>query len=128
MSDAGREAIRFYIDQRADAIGSRRHFARSMQTRLDDVEDFVHAQSAVQTYMLAQAVAQQLTLLEQVLAALTDTGAEVRKTKGSDILSHAIRVAQTQQDNLRTTVDQLRASIQQGRMEQANENVAGAAD
>ena len=128
MSDAGREAIRFYIDHRADAIGSRRHFARSMQTRLDEVEDFVHAQSAVQTYMLAQSVAQQMTLLEQVLAALTQQEGELRKTKGSDVLGNAVKIAQAQQASLRTTVDKLRELIQQQRSEKANENAAEAAD
>lgn len=37
-SDLIRDAIRLYLDQQADLVGSRRHFQKSLQTRLDHLE------------------------------------------------------------------------------------------
>ena len=37
-SDLIRDAIRQYLDQQADLVGSRRHFQRSLQERLDALE------------------------------------------------------------------------------------------
>src|SRR3990172_7042500 len=68
LSDTGREAIRYYLDEMADQIGSRRHFSRSMQARFDALEDFFHMHMALQTYLLAHFSAHQLSLLEQVAA------------------------------------------------------------
>lgn len=36
--DLIREAIRHYIDQQTDVIGSRRHFYKSMKARMDQIE------------------------------------------------------------------------------------------
>lgn len=38
-SDLIREAIREYLDRQADIVGSRRHFQKTLQTRLDAIED-----------------------------------------------------------------------------------------
>lgn len=115
MSDAGREAIRYYVDNQTDEIGSRRHFSRTMQQRLNELEDFVHAHSAVQTYLLAQAIAQQMTLLEQIAGAMSEGSGQPRRWKGSELLSEATRIAVQQQSGLRATVDKMCELIDQQR-------------
>lgn len=55
-SDLIREAIREYLDQQADVVGSRRHFQKSLQTRLDSLEDtlkfHLHILMALMTSLL----------------------------------------------------------------------------
>ena len=108
MSDAGREAIRYYLDEMADQIGSRRHFSRAMQARLDELEDFVHMHMAVQTYLIAHFTAQQLSLSEQIAALLAKDGRKLHIWKGSDLLAEATKIAMQQQPTLRLTVDKMR--------------------
>lgn len=67
-----REAIRAHLENEADAIGSRRHFQRTLQTRLGEMEREVAGRVSDSTrmllfylhlivYMLAFALAQLLT-------------------------------------------------------------------
>jgi len=108
LSDMGREAITFYLDHQADQIGSRRHFSRSMERRMDGVEDFAHMHFALQTYLLAHFTAQQLTLLEGIAAAISHDGRQPRTWRGSDLLAEAARIAMQQQPALRNTVEKMR--------------------
>lgn len=62
-SDLIREALRLYLDEQEDIIGSRRHFQKSFQDRLDRLE---HAQSFhlnVALHVLAAGLAVILTAL-----------------------------------------------------------------
>lgn len=59
-SDLIREAIRRLLDEQEDLIGSRRHFQKSFQDRVDRLE-YAHAfQLNVLIYLLALALAQML--------------------------------------------------------------------
>ena len=107
LSAAGREAIRFYLETRADQLGSRRHFARSLQTRIDDLETFIHLHLALQTYLIAHFSARQLSLLEN------RAGGAGRVWKGSELLAEAVRIAMQQQPALRLTIEKLRAAATQ---------------
>jgi Arc/MetJ-type ribon-helix-helix transcriptional regulator len=52
-NDVIRDAIRQYLDEQADVVGSRRHFQKSLQTRLDHMESVLVFQMQVLTYLLA---------------------------------------------------------------------------
>lgn len=55
-NDVIREAIRQYLDEQADVVGSRRHFQKSLQARLDRMENTLVFQMQVLTYLLAAAL------------------------------------------------------------------------
>ncbi len=52
-SDLIREAIRLYLDNQEDIIGSRKHFQKSLQERLDKLEATVAFHLNVIVYLLA---------------------------------------------------------------------------
>ncbi|MCC6615297.1 MAG: ribbon-helix-helix protein, CopG family [Anaerolineae bacterium] len=52
-NDIIRDAIRQYLDQQADVVGSRRHFQRSLQARLDRLENTLTFQMLMLTFLLA---------------------------------------------------------------------------
>lgn len=52
-NDLIRDAIRHYLDQQADVVGSRRHFQRSLQARLDRLESTLTFQMLTLTFLLA---------------------------------------------------------------------------
>lgn len=122
MSDTGREAIRYYLEEMADQIGSRRHFSRSMQGRLDELEDFVHMHMAVQTYLFAHFTAQQLSLLEQLAA---HDGGQARVWRGSDLLAEAVKIALQQQPALRATVEKLRDLARKQKQQDEAKSISG---
>ena len=51
-NDIIRDAIRHYLDQQADVVGSRRHFQRSLQARLDRLESTLTFQMLILTYLM----------------------------------------------------------------------------
>jgi hypothetical protein len=65
-ADLIRDALRQYLDQQAGLIGSRRHFQKSLQTRVDHLED---------------ALAFHLNVLVYLVSALTPSTAEERITE-----------------------------------------------
>jgi len=52
-NDLIRDAIRHYVDQQSDVVGSRRHFQRSLQARLDRLESTLTFQMLMLTFLLA---------------------------------------------------------------------------
>jgi uncharacterized coiled-coil protein SlyX len=52
-NDIIRDAIRHYLDQQADVVGSRRHFQRSLQARLDRLESTLTFQMLILTFLMA---------------------------------------------------------------------------
>lgn len=52
-NDLIRDAIRQYLDDQSDVVGSRRHFQKSLQTRLDRLETTLTFQMHILTYLLA---------------------------------------------------------------------------
>lgn len=69
--DLIREAIRLYLDEQEDIIGSRRHFQKSLQERLDKLET---------------SLAFHLNILLYLVASLKPNG-------GDELLAHAIIAA-----------------------------------
>lgn len=79
-ADLIREAIRLYLDNQEDIIGSRKHFQKSLQERLDKLESSLAFQLNILIYLLAdsepQLIAQAIiaskrdgeTLLAQIKA------------------------------------------------------------
>ena len=79
-ADLIREAIRLYLDTQEDIIGSRKHFQKSLQERLDKLESSLAFQLNILIYLLAdsdpQLIAQAIiaskrdgdTLLAQIKA------------------------------------------------------------
>jgi len=51
-NDLIRDAIRHYLDQQSDVVGSRRHFQRSLQARLDRLENTLTFQMLMLTFLL----------------------------------------------------------------------------
>ena len=68
-ADLIREAIRRYLDEQEDLIGSRRHFQRSFRQRIDRLEEVVTFQLNVLICLLA---ADEQTLREAIIAAKQD--------------------------------------------------------
>lgn len=52
-ADLIREAIRMYLDEREDLIGSRKHFQKSLRERVDQLESALAFQLNVLIYLLA---------------------------------------------------------------------------
>ncbi len=52
-NDLIRDAIRQYLDEQSDVVGSRRHFQKSLQARLDRLETTLTFQIHILTYLLA---------------------------------------------------------------------------
>lgn len=53
-ADLIREAIRRYLDEQEDLIGSRRHFQKSFQMRIDRLEQTIAFQLNVITYLVGR--------------------------------------------------------------------------
>ena len=51
--DLIRDAIRRYLDEQSDVVGSRRHFQKSLQLRLDKLETTLTFQMHVLIYLLS---------------------------------------------------------------------------
>ena len=73
-NDIIRDAIRHYLDQQADVVGSRRHFQRSLQARLDRLENTLTFQMLMLTFLLATVLGDESdeAIDEAMAAALRD--------------------------------------------------------
>lgn len=69
-ADLIREAIRRYLDEQADLIGSRKHFQKSLQERLDRLESALMFHLNVLLYLLAEGDASRIR--KAVIAAKRD--------------------------------------------------------
>lgn len=67
-----REAIRQFLDEQVDAVGSRRHFQKSLQLRLDRLEHSLVFQMNVLVYLLAAILADDNAIDEAIVAAKRD--------------------------------------------------------
>jgi len=70
-----REAIRQFLDEQVDAVGSRRHFQKSLQLRLDRLERSLVFQMNVLVYLLAAILADDSAIDEAIVAAKRDGAA-----------------------------------------------------
>ncbi len=57
MNDLVRLALRQYIDDQEDVIGSRRHFSKSLQNRVDDLEGLVVFYLNILIFLFASSLA-----------------------------------------------------------------------
>ncbi|MBE7511472.1 MAG: hypothetical protein HS103_01470 [Anaerolineales bacterium] len=95
-SDLIREAIRLYLDEQQDIIGSRRHFARSFQDRIDRLEYALEFHLNVLLLLLANA-------LPQMLPHFTK-----ERTTTSQLLQQAIIAARRDGERLLAQMDAVR--------------------
>lgn len=68
-ADLIREAIRQYLDEQEDLIGSRRHFQKSLRARVDSLEAALSFHLNVLVYLLAH---DQEAVREAIIAAKQD--------------------------------------------------------
>lgn len=68
-ADLIREAIRQYLDEQEDLIGSRRHFQKSLRERVDSLEGALSFHLNVLVYLLAH---DQEAVREAIIAAKQD--------------------------------------------------------
>lgn len=68
-ADLIREAIRQYLDEQEDLIGSRRHFQKSLRERIDSLEAALSFHLNVLVYLLAH---DQEAVREAIIAAKQD--------------------------------------------------------
>lgn len=69
-ADIIREAIRLYLDNQEDIIGSRKHFQKSLQDRLDKLESAFAFHLNVLIYLLAALEPERIT--DAIIAARRD--------------------------------------------------------
>lgn len=70
-----REAIRQFLDEQTDLVGSRRHFQKSLQLRIDRLESTLIFQMNVLVYLLAAILADESAIDEAIIAAKRDGAA-----------------------------------------------------
>lgn len=67
-----REAIRQFLDEQVDAVGSRRHFQKSLQLRLDRLERSLLFQMNIVLYLLSALLADDSAIDDAIIAARRD--------------------------------------------------------
>lgn len=67
-----REAIRQFLDDQSDMVGSRRHFQKSLQERLDRLESALTFQMNVLIYLLAAILADDTAIDDAIIAAKSE--------------------------------------------------------
>lgn len=67
-----REAIRQFLDEQVDAVGSRRHFQKSLQMRLDRLERTLLFQMNIVIYLLSAILADDTAIDDAIIAARRD--------------------------------------------------------
>ena len=70
-----RDASRQFLDEQPDLVGSRRHFQKSLQLRIDRLESTLIFQMNVLVYLLAAILADDSAIDEAIIAAKRDGAA-----------------------------------------------------
>lgn len=70
-----REAIRQFLDEQTDLIGSRRHFQKSLQLRIGRLERSLIFQMNILVYLLAAILADDTAIDDAIIAAKRDGAA-----------------------------------------------------
>jgi hypothetical protein len=92
-----REALRRYLDEQAEQVGSKRHFSATFQRRINRLDWHL----MVLTYLIAQA------------CGLLIAHATQQKVPGEALIEQAIRLAQEQQATLAQRLDAAQTQIEQ---------------
>ena len=74
-----REAIRQFLDEQTDMVGSRRHFQKSLQLRLDRLERSLVFQMNILIYLLAAILADDSAIDDAIIAAKRDGAALMKQ-------------------------------------------------
>lgn len=83
-NDLIRDAIRHYLDQQSDVVGSRRHFQRSLQARLDRLESTLTFQMLMLTFLLATVLGDESgEAIDEAMAAAARDGEALLKQIGA---------------------------------------------
>lgn len=77
-SDLIREAIREYLDQQADVVGSRRHFQKSLQRRIDALEDTLTFQMHILIALLSMLIDEPDQAVDEAIVAARRDGPHLR--------------------------------------------------
>lgn len=67
-----REAIRQFLDEQVDAVGSRRHFQKSLQLRLDRLERTLVFQMNIVIHLLSAILADDTAIDDAIIATRRD--------------------------------------------------------
>ena len=70
-----REAIRQFLDEQTDMVGSRRHFQKSLQLRFDRLERSLLFQMNIVIYLLTAILADDTAIDDAIIAAKKDGAA-----------------------------------------------------
>lgn len=98
-----REALRAFIDGQSEIIGSRRHFQKSLQEYLDQVEQRL-TRSAATTHFFLHIVIQLLAFsMAHVITAITR-----KEITAQQLLQHAIITARREENLLSAQVQSVR--------------------
>jgi hypothetical protein len=89
VADFIREALRAHLDGQADLIGSRAHFYRAFQQRIDALEVRLNQLEAAQTFYLNVI----LSLLS-ISASITVSQLSGKQVSAEKLIEHALQIAQ----------------------------------
>ncbi len=76
-----REAIRQFLDEQTDMVGSRRHFQKSLQLRLDRLERSLMFQMNIVIYLLTAILADDSAVEDAIIAAKRDGAALMQQVE-----------------------------------------------
>lgn len=76
-----REAIRQFLDEQTDMVGSRRHFQKSLQLRLDRLERSLMFQMNIVIYLLTTILADDSAIEDAIIAAKKDGAALMQQVE-----------------------------------------------
>lgn len=76
-----REAIRQFLDEQTDMVGSRRHFQKSLQLRLDRLERSLVFQMNIVIYLLSAILADDSAVEDAIIAAKRDGAALMQQVE-----------------------------------------------
>ena len=78
-NDLIREAIRQYLDEQSDVVGSRRHFQKTLQLRLDRLERSLLFQMNIIIYLLTAILADDSAIDDAIIATKKDGAALMQR-------------------------------------------------
>ncbi|MBE2268095.1 MAG: hypothetical protein IAE80_07660 [Anaerolinea sp.] len=74
-----REAIRLFLDEQTDMVGSRRHFQKSLQLRIDRLERSLLFQMNIVIYLLTAILADDSAIDDAIIATKKDGAALMQR-------------------------------------------------
>lgn len=103
MNDLLREAIRYYLDEQEDLVGSKRHFSKSLQNRIDQLEGKLLFYLNILIYMVAAGLA-------VIIQAVTKDS----KVQSTNLIRTAIAAALKEGPTLNQQIQAVRDELGEG--------------